>query len=67
MQKQKLWDIKQLVDNYPALRPWGIRWKIRNRDIPIVKLGRRIYFDPDDIREWINKNKIPVINNQINK
>lgn len=56
---EKLWDLNMLLENYPALKPWGVRHLIRLRRIPIIKIGRRIYFDPDDIREWIEKMKIP--------
>ncbi len=57
---EKLWDLNMLLENYPALKPWGVRHLIRLRRIPIIKIGRRIYFDPDDIREWIEGKKIPV-------
>ncbi len=57
--KEKLWDIDLLLENYPALKPWGVRHLIRTRRIPIVKLGRRIYFDPAEIDAWIEGNKVP--------
>ncbi len=37
---------------------WGIRWMVRNRDIPIVKIGRRVRFDRNEILEWIQNHKI---------
>lgn len=57
--KEKLWDIDLLLKNYPALKPWGVRHLIRTRRIPIIKLGRRVYFDPAEIDAWINSQKIP--------
>ena len=39
----------------------GMRWLIRQRGIDgMVRVGRRIYFDPEDIKKWIEKNKINV-------
>lgn len=58
MTEPQLWDLKQLLKNYPALKHWGVRHLIRNRKIPIVKIGRRIYFDPQDIADWKEQNKI---------
>jgi len=60
MQEEILWDINKLMENCPALKHWGIRWLIRTRQIPIVKIGRRIFFDPEDISAWIEDHKIPV-------
>ena len=60
--KEKLWDIDLLLKNYPALKPWGVRHLIRTRSIPIIKLRRRIYFDPAEIEAWIDSKKIPVRN-----
>jgi len=40
----------------------GMRWLIRNRAIPIVKIGNRIYFRPEEIKEWIREHSIPAVN-----
>jgi len=41
----------------------GMRWLMRIRGIDgMVRVGRRIYFDPQDVRQWIEKNKIKPIN-----
>ena len=58
MTEEKLWDIHQLLERYPAFKHWGVRWLIRNRKIPLVRIGRRIYFDPNDIEAWKDSNKI---------
>jgi len=55
----KLWDINMLLEHYPALKLWGVRHMIRNRKIPLIKLGRRVYFDPEEIELWISEHKIP--------
>lgn len=60
--QEKLWDIDQLIKNYPALKKWGVRWRVRMRTIPIVKIGRRVYFDPVEIAKWVDRNKIHIQN-----
>ena len=51
-------DKKELLKMYPAFSKWSLEWLIRTRRIPIVKIGKRIYFDPEDIRSWIDTKKI---------
>ncbi|MGH7801041.1 MAG: hypothetical protein ACREOW_10515 [Thermodesulfobacteriota bacterium] len=58
-----LLDIHQLAEKYPAFKKWGIRWLLRHRRIPMVRLGRRIFFDPEDISEWLDSQKIKPIGN----
>jgi len=59
MTEPQLWDLKQLLKHYPAFKEWGVRWLIRNRRIPIVRIGsRRIFFDPEDIKNWIDSQKV---------
>lgn len=58
MCKDKLWDIKQLIENYPAFKFWGIKYLVKNRRIPIVRIGKRIYFRPERIEEWISEHEI---------
>lgn len=44
---------------------WGLRWLVRLREIPVVRIGRgrgKIYFDPADVRAYIERNKIPAQN-----
>ncbi len=57
-QNELLVDKKGLLDLYPVFSKWSLEWLIRNRRIPIVKIGRRIYFDTEDIKNWIDENKI---------
>ena len=56
----KLWDMNELLKNYKVLKLWGVRFLIRQRAIPMVKIGRRIYFVPEDIEAWIKQHKVPV-------
>ncbi|MEQ9617819.1 MAG: helix-turn-helix domain-containing protein [Deltaproteobacteria bacterium] len=58
MYQDRLWDMRQLMEAYPAFKEWGVRWLVRHRRIPVVRIGRRIYFDPEDINRWVEKNKI---------
>jgi len=59
-------DREELYAMFPALKGRGrnphnrLNWLIRNRALKgLVKVGRRIYFDPEQIREWIRENQIP--------
>jgi len=58
MNKQLLIDKKQLLECCPALNKWSLEYLCRHRRIPLVKVGKRIYFDPEDIEQWISENKI---------
>jgi len=51
MQEQLLWDFettrKKLCKSVQ-----GMRWLIRTRQVEgMVRIGRRIYFDPEDIKK----------------
>jgi len=65
MNNVKLIDSHELLRRYPALAGKGknkfyrLQWLTRSRAIPLVKLGRRIYFDPADIDTWLESQKIP--------
>ena len=37
----------------------GLRWLIRINAIPMVKIGKRIFFRPDEIENWIEEHSIP--------
>ena len=48
------------MERHPALNSkWTLEWLIRTRQIPIVKIGRRIYFDEIEIKKWIENHAIP--------
>ena len=62
MNNKVLLDKKTLRNMHPALNnKWTLEWLIRTRQIPIVKIGRRIFFDPVDISAWIEEHKIPAV------
>ncbi|MDA2920335.1 helix-turn-helix domain-containing protein [Desulfobacterota bacterium AH_259_B03_O07] len=40
-----------------------LRWLLRARNIPFVRVGlRRIFFDPEELRAWVEQNKVRPIN-----
>ena len=43
----------------------GMRWLIRRRAIPIVRIGNRIYFQPEEIRKWVLEHSIPAFEGNI--
>ncbi len=59
-------DREELLKQYPALASKGrnkyyrLQWLTRSRQIPVIKIGRRLYYDPEDIQAWIEGKKIPV-------
>jgi hypothetical protein len=62
----RLIDREELLKQYPALASKGrnkyyrLQWLTRSRQIPVIKIGRRLYYDPEDIQAWIEGKKIPV-------
>ena len=58
IQNELLVDKKGLLDLYPVFNKWSLEWLIRSRRIPIVKIGRKIFFDTKDIKNWIDEHKI---------
>lgn len=59
MRNTVLMDKKTLRQRHPALENrWTLEWLIRTRQIPIVKIGKKIYFDEREIEDWIDKKKI---------
>ena len=62
MSEERLLTFEDVVEQY-HFKPHGLRWLIRTRQIPIVRIGKkRIYFDPDDLSKWVHERKVPVRN-----
>ena len=59
--EQLLWDFEETRKQIKKSEH-GLRWLIRNRAIPIVKIGNRIYFRPEEISNWIEEHSIPAQN-----
>ena len=62
LNQNSLIDRKQLIEMFPALgaKRYRLDWLIRNRSIPLIKINRRVYFNPRAIEEWIRENEIEV-------
>jgi hypothetical protein len=56
---RKLLDINGLVAMY-GLKRWTVRSYCSMRRIPFIKLGRRVFFDPEAIDAWIKAHERPV-------
>ena len=41
-------------------------WVSQRREIPFVKMGRRVMFDMADVRDWIEKSKIHPVDHEGN-
>ncbi len=58
-QERRLLDRKSLGELHPALASkWRVDWLVRTRKIPVVRIGRAIFFDQVEIEAWISKNSI---------
>jgi hypothetical protein len=55
----RLLPLKKAAD-YLGLTIWSIRERAWNGDIPFVRFpnGRKMFFDVNDLEDFINKNKI---------
>ena len=62
MKERKLIDRTELVRKHPALgkKRYRLDWLVRERKIPCVKIGRRVYFDEAEIDGWLESQRIPV-------
>jgi hypothetical protein len=73
MNDEGLIDREELLKRYPALRgrrkntKWRLDWLIRTRKVPIVKIGKHIFFNPKDIETWIEKQTIQSVNGGTNE
>ncbi len=64
--ERKLIDRKTLGQLHPALnKRWRVDWLIRTRKIPVIKIGRRVFFDECEILIWIKKHSIPAFEGNI--
>ncbi len=58
--KQSLVDRKQLIELYPALgaKKYRLAHLVRTRQIPIIRIGKNIFYNPREIDIWIQNNQI---------
>ena len=52
----KLWKIEN-VSEFLQVKTSVIKYWLRCREIPHIKIGREYRFDPDDIKRWIEEKK----------
>ena len=55
------WDINSLIAHIPGISASYIRKCIMRREIPHYHVGRRIYFNPDEIKKWVFKSPVNAI------
>lgn len=58
--RQSLVDRKQLTELYPALgaKKYRLDHLIRTRQIPIIRIGKNIFYNPREIDIWIQQNQL---------
>ena len=61
-ENELLWDFEETRKQIKK-SVHGMRWLIRQRAIPLVRIGNRIYFRPDEIKKWIDEHSIPTREN----
>lgn len=57
---ESLIDRKQLMQLYPALgaKKYRLDHLIRTRQIPLIRIGKNIFYNPQDIDSWIKENQV---------
>jgi len=57
---QSLLDRKQIIELYPALgaKKYRLDHLIRTRKIPVIRIGKSIFYNPKSIDAWIKENEI---------
>ena len=63
----KLLDKDAIINKHPALgeRKYRLEYLVRSRLIPVIKIGKRIYFDEVEIQKWIENQKVPAMKGHI--
>ncbi len=54
----RLWNVRQAAD-YLNTTAHGVYKLVERRQIPYVRLGRKVLFDPSIVRHWIAQHVIP--------
>lgn len=56
---EKLWTIEDVAE-FCRVKPSVIRYWLRNTDIPHIRLGKHIRFEPEKVKGWVgSKNCLP--------
>lgn len=64
MKEVLLWDLEQTRKKL-GKSVHSLRWLVRTRAVPIVRIKGRIYFRPDEIVKWIEEHSIPAFEGNI--
>jgi len=56
---KKMMTLKELSETY-GFSLWSLRYKASKRQIPLTKIGRRIYVNIEDFEKWLEEKKIEV-------
>ena len=54
---KKLWNNSE-ASKFLGISPFTLRGKVSRREIPYIKLGRRVLFDCEDLRRFVEASKI---------
>ena len=54
--ENSLWTIAN-VSRYLRVKPSLVKYWLYSTDIPHIKLGRQVRFDPVDVKEWVAERK----------
>jgi excisionase family DNA binding protein len=57
---RRLLDIDELCERY-GFRKWTIRSYCSQRKIPFLRVGRRVFFRPEDIERWLQAQAKPIL------
>lgn len=53
---EQLWDIQNVMDRLGVGKDWVLN-RIRSGELPAVRLGKYLKFDPKDVEQLIEKSK----------
>lgn len=53
---KKLWTINDAAE-FCQVKSSVVKYWLQNTNIPYIKLGKNIRFDPGDIKDWIERHK----------
>lgn len=52
----KLWTIEDVAE-FCQVKPSVVKYWLYNTGIPFIKLGRNYRFDPEDLKDWVERQK----------
>ena len=53
---EQLWTVEQVAE-FCQVKPSVVRYWIQQRQIPFLRLGKFVRFDPMEVRGWVGKRK----------